>query len=152
KGLVPLALLYMGACLRTWGRLADAEKAYARAGEVAREVGDDYHAFLSRIGAANVVANRGNLPRAEALYDAIIREAQAEVPRVPGLIEVVARAKHDRGVVVLERGDPARATDDFFDAFEAYTEPQRRTRALVDLANALVALGARSAARDAFHL
>jgi hypothetical protein len=53
---------------------------------------------------------------------------------------------------VLGRGDPARATDDFFDAFEAYVEPQRRTRALVDLANALTALGAHAAARDAFHL
>jgi tetratricopeptide (TPR) repeat protein len=152
RGLVPLALLYRGACLRTWGRLAEADKAYARAGEVATELGDEYHAFLSRVGAANVVANRGNLPRAEALFDAIIRDAEARLPGTPALIEVVARAKHDRGVVVLDRGDPARATDDFFDAFEAYTEPKRRTRALVDLANALTALGARAAARDAFHL
>lgn len=152
KGLVPVAFLYRGACLRTWGRLAEAETAYARAHDVATEIGDAYHALLSRVGAANVVANRGNLPRAEALFDAIVREAEALVPGAPVLIEVVARAKHDRGVVVLDRGDPARATDDFFDAFEAYTEPTRRTRALVDLANALVALGARSAARDAFHL
>lgn len=151
-GLVPLAYLYMGACLRTWGNFAEAERAYARAGEVATELGDDYHTLLSRIGAANVAANRGNLPRAEALLDGIVRETEARLPHAPALIEVLARAKHDRGVVVLGRGDPARATDDFFDAFEAYTEPQRRTRALVDLANALTALGARAAARDAFHL
>ena len=151
-GLVPLAYLYMGACLRTSSKFTDAEKAYARAGEVATELGDDYHALLSRVGAANVAANRGNLPRAEALFDGIIRETEALAPHAPALVEVLARAKHDRGVVVLGRGDPARATDDFFAAFEAYVEPQRRTRALVDLANALMVLGAHPAARDAFHL
>ncbi|HZS57859.1 MAG TPA: hypothetical protein VFA43_01225 [Gemmatimonadaceae bacterium] len=151
-GLLPLAYLYMGACLRGWGNFRDAERAYARAGEIATELGDEYHMLLSRIGAANVAANRGNLPRAEALLDAIIRETEERLPHAPALIEVLARAKHDRGVVVLGRGDPARATDDYFDAFEAYTEPHRRTRALVDLANALTALGAREAARDAYHL
>ena len=151
-GLVPLAYLHMGACLRAWGNFSEAERAYARAGDVATELGDAYHALLSRIGAANVAANRGNLPRAELLLDAIIRETQERLPHAPALIEVLARAKHDRGVVVLGRGDPARATDDYFDAFEAYTEPKRRTRALVDLANALTALGARAAARDAYHL
>jgi len=151
-GLLPLAYLYMGACLRAWGNFGDAEQAYARAGDVATALGDEYHTLLSRIGAANVAANRGNLPRAEALLDAIIHETEERLPHAPALIEVLARAKHDRGVVVLGRGDPARATDDYFDAFEAYTEPHRRTRALVDLANALTALGARAAARDAYHL
>ncbi|HSY83836.1 MAG TPA: hypothetical protein VK807_18890 [Gemmatimonadaceae bacterium] len=151
-GLVPVALLQMAACLRTCGRLSDADRAYARALEAATAAGDTYHALLSRVGAANAVANRGNLPRAEALLDEIIRETEALVPATPALMDVVARAKHDRGVVVVDRGDPARATDDFFDAFEAYTEPKRRTRALVDLANALTALGAHAAARDAFHL
>ena len=151
-GLVPVALLNMAACLRTCGRLTDADRAYARALEAATAAGDTYHALLSRIGAANAVANRGNLPRAEALLEAIIRETEALVPGAPGLMDVIARAKHDRGVVLVDRGDPARATDDFFDAFEAYTEPKRRTRALVDLANALTALGAHAAARDAFHL
>jgi tetratricopeptide (TPR) repeat protein len=151
-GLLPLAFLHMGGCFRTCGRLADADRAYARAGETATAAGDTYHALLSRVGAANAVANRGNLPRAEALLDAIVRETEALVPGAPALIEVLARAKHDRGVVVVDRGDPARATDDFFEAFEAYTEPRRRTRALVDLANALTALGAHTAARDALHL
>jgi tetratricopeptide (TPR) repeat protein len=151
-GLEPVAFLQMGVCFRTAGQFAEAEKAYGRAGTKATLLHDEYHALLSRIGAANVVANRGNLPRAEALLDGIIKEAEARVPGAPALIEVIARAKHDRGVVMCDRGDPARATVDLFDALEAYTEPQRRTRALCDLAGALAALGARGAARDAYHI
>jgi tetratricopeptide (TPR) repeat protein len=151
-GLVPVAYLHMGVCLRTAGQFAEAEAAYGRAGATATLIRDDYHALLSRVGGAAVVANRGNLPRAEALLDGIIADAIALLPDNPALVEVLARAKHDRGVVICDRGDPAKATLDFFDALEGYTEAERRTRALIDLANALAALGARTAARDAYHV
>jgi tetratricopeptide (TPR) repeat protein len=151
-GLIPIAFLHMGYCYRTAGSFTEAEQAYARAGAAANQVRDAYHALLSRIGYASVVANRGNLPRAEALLDLIIRDTEALIEDAPALREVLARAKHGRGGIICDRGDPAKATVDLFESIELYTDPQRRTRALMDLATSLTRLGARAAARDALHI
>jgi hypothetical protein len=62
---------------------------------------------------------------------------------------VLARAMHDRGAVAAESGQRDQAVVLIYRALERYTDPQRRERALHDLAIVFVELGMLDPGRDA---
>jgi tetratricopeptide (TPR) repeat protein len=152
KELVPPAYLEMGYCFRmVGGRLAEAERAYRRAGAIANLQGDEYNALLSRIGLASVQLNRGNLPAAQETLDTVISEIATRPLPVDGpLKDVLARARHDRGVVAYQRKDYQTAAAFIHAAVNDYSDELRRTTALCDLGTAMVDLGLPDAANDAY--
>lgn len=152
KELVPPAYLDMGYCFRQiGGRLVEAERAYRRAGAVANLQGDEYNALLSRIGLANVHIDRGNLPMAQDTLDALIKEISTRPSPIDGpLKDVLARARHDRGVVAYRRKDFQGAAAYFHAAINDYSDDSRKHGALCDLGTAMVDLGLPDAAHDAY--
>jgi hypothetical protein len=152
KDLVPPAYLEMAYCFRQiGGRLVEAERAYRRAGAIANLQGDEYNALLSRVGLANVHTDRGNLPMAQDTLDALIKEISTRPSPIDGpLKDVLARARHDRGVVAYQRKDYQTAAAFFHAAINDYSDDLRKNLALNDLATALVDLGLPTAARDAY--
>jgi tetratricopeptide (TPR) repeat protein len=152
KELVPSAYLDMGYCYRMiGGRLIEAERAYRRAGAIANLQGDEYNALLSRIGMASIQVNRGNLPAAQETLDTLIMEIGSRSILVDGpLKDVLARARHDRGVVAYQRKDFQSAAAFFHAAVNDYSDEMRRTTALCDLGTAMVDLGLPDAANDAY--
>jgi tetratricopeptide (TPR) repeat protein len=150
--MVPAAYLDVGYCYRMiGGHLAEAEHAYGRAGATAAVRGDEYNALLSRIGLANVFVDRGNLPAAQDALDGVIADVEARAAGSPTvLMDVLARARHDRGHVAYRRQDLPRAVGCFYAAVCGYSDDARRNRALNDLGVAIAELGSPSAARDAY--
>jgi tetratricopeptide (TPR) repeat protein len=130
--------------------LAEAERAYRRAGAIANLQGDEYSALLSRIGTANVHIDRGNLPAAQETYDTLINELASRSPVEGSLRDVLARARHGRGVVAFQRKDFQAAAAFFHAAVNDYTDDVRRSAALCDLGTAMVDLGLPDAAYDAY--
>ncbi|HZS61499.1 MAG TPA: hypothetical protein VFA43_19650 [Gemmatimonadaceae bacterium] len=111
--------------------------------------------LLADIGVANVALQRGNLPAAESILEAVCSAAT-------DMGDVLARATHDLGYVCYHRAtahpggqvDTAyldRAAQHFFAAFRLYADATHRDRALVDLATTLSARGLNAAAHDAFY-
>lgn len=111
--------------------------------------------LLADIGVANVALERGNLPAAESILQAVCTAAS-------DMGDVLARATHDLGYVCYHRAtahpggeiDTAyldRAAQHFFTAFRLYGDATRRDRALVDLATTLSARGLTAAAHDGFY-
>ena len=152
KELVPSAYLDMGYCYRmVGGRLVEAERAYRRAGAIANLQGDEYSALLSRIGIAKVHIDRGNLPMAQETLDTLIQEVASRSSPVEGpLRDVLARARHDRGVVAYQRKDFQTAAAFFHAAVVDYTDDLPKSNALCDLGTAMVDLGLPGAAHDAY--
>ncbi len=146
------AHLRLGFCLRMAGDLGAAAEAYAAANTHAQATRDIHRALLSRVGAAVVVASRGNLPAAAMMLEAVVLEAEALVSTQPGLVDAIARAKHDRGTIAHDRGDPARAVVDLYDAYHLYGDSTQRDRVLIDLARAFADLDLIDVARDALRL
>src|SRR5579862_7457464 len=124
KELVPPAYLDMAYCYRQiGGRLVEAERAYRRAGAIANLQGDEYNALLSRVGLANVHTDRGNLPMAQDTLDALIQEISTRPSPIDGpLNDVLARARHDRGVVAYRRTDYQTAAAFYHAAMNDYTD------------------------------
>ncbi len=151
---IPLAYVRLGACRRIAGDSDAALSAYQAGGRCAEEAGDTQTALLARLGEAHVLRDRGNYPAAERVLDAVIAEATARMREsgAADLSDVLARAKHDRGVAATDRGDPERAVTLYFEALNAYRDERGRERVLVDIAYNLTALGLHDAARDAFQV
>jgi tetratricopeptide (TPR) repeat protein len=151
---IPLAYVRLGACLRVAGDPDAALSAY-RAGEIhAERAGDTQTALLAQLGAAHVMKDRGNYPVAEAMLERVIADASSRMREdsTADLTDVLARAKHDRGVVATDRGDTERAVTLYFEALNAYKDERGRERVLADIAYNLTALGLHDAARDAFQV
>jgi len=144
---LPIAYVRLGACQRVAGDSEAALAAYEAGGECAERAGDIQTALMARLGAAHVMKDRGNYPAAERMLDDVINTAAG----VEGLSDVLARAKHDRGVVATDRGDTERAVALYYEALNAYKDERGRQRVLVDIAYNLTALGLVDAARDAFR-
>jgi tetratricopeptide (TPR) repeat protein len=147
-----LAALHLGICYRPMGALDRAARAYGVARAVAAECADmqvaDYVTQRARLGDALVARDRGNLPKAERLIEAVIEESGA-----PHLLDVRARAWHDRAVVAYRRGRGEEAIAWAYDAWRLATEAGQDSvqgeRIVLDLATMLVARGYRSVAREA---
>lgn len=139
------ANLQRGRVLRLLGRLDEARAAYETARDRALSVGDMHSVLLTRIGEANVLRQRGNLPASERALRDILKGAEEA-----GDCDAQARARHDLGLVLLERGRVNESVPHLYSAFELYERPSHRLRALSDVAEAMKRKGRYAAARDAF--
>ncbi len=115
------------------------------AAEVATRAKDMIGVLRARIGEAKVLAEKGNLPAADAML-----ESAAETAGEHALSEVRSTAMHDRSHVAILRGRYDAAVRFAYDALRESTNDHERARILNDLATAFSALGVKSAARDAF--
>jgi tetratricopeptide (TPR) repeat protein len=143
---------HLGFCLRMAGRLGPAADAYAAAASVAHALRDLRRELLARIGSAIVVFYRGNLPAAADMLEAVVLEAESLTGMHRELVDVVARAKHDRATIAHDRGNPDAAVTDLYEAFHLYDDPAQRDRVLIDMARAFADLGLCDVARDALSL
>jgi tetratricopeptide (TPR) repeat protein len=143
---------HLGFCLRMAGRLGPAADAYAAAASMAHALRDVRRVLLARIGSAVVVFYRGNLPAAADMLEAVVLEAESLMATNRALVDVVARAKHDRATIAHDRGRPEVAVADLYEAFHLYADPAQRDRVLIDLARAFGDLGLTDVARDALSL
>jgi len=121
---------------RKMNRFGEAEAAYAEAGESAILAGDARSELLSRIGRAECVRGRGNLPDAETSLYAVLSDARSR-----GEQDVEARAEHGIGAVLYSRGQPDVALQHAWRAFELYEEDSSRMRALNDVGIMFLMLG-----------
>ena len=139
------AMLRRGHCLRQLGALSEASASYVTAAEVATRASDMIGVLRARIGEAKVLAEKGNLPAADAML-----EQAAETAGEHALSEVRSVATHDRSHVAILRGRYDAAVRFAYDALRESTNEHERARILNDLATAFSALGVKTAARDAF--
>ncbi len=133
--------------LRMLGAFEGAFAACRTGQAVANSLGDVAAALKLRISEASLEKHRGGAgaDKADAILLDVIR--LAEHHRLP---IVRAFAVHDRGAIAYERGNLQDAVAQFYEAWQAYSEPIAKDRALADLALVLGDVGLRDAARDAF--
>jgi tetratricopeptide (TPR) repeat protein len=127
---------------------AEGALAACRTGQaVANSMGDVAATLKLRISEASIEKHRegGGVDKADAILLDVIR--RAEHHRLP---VVRAFAVHDRGSIAYERGNLQDAVAQFYEAWQTYSEPIAKDRALADLALVLGDVGLRDAARDAF--
>ena len=126
----------VGRVNRKLNRFDDADAAYGAASERAAAAGDRYSELLGRIGRANTLLGRGNLPAAERRLVEVLTDAHQS-----GQTDAEARAEHGLGVVFQHRGSPDVALKHMWRAFELYEESDSRLRALTDVGIMMLTLG-----------
>jgi tetratricopeptide (TPR) repeat protein len=139
------AHLRLGSCYRNLNLADDATDAFANASEIATAAGDMVGVLRARIGDANVAIMRGNLPKAEQIFDETIARAES-----PGLRDVRSRALHGRSEVAQLRGNYELSIQLAYQALHSSQSAAERDRILTDIAGAFTNLGVYSAARDAY--
>jgi tetratricopeptide (TPR) repeat protein len=139
------AYLRLGYSLRMQGDMDASETSYARARQIATQVGDTAKVLHAGVGDAALAAARGNLPRAESVLDDII----AAATRLE-LSDLRAIALHDRSTVAHWRGQYDQAVRLAYQALQLTHSLTARDRILNDLAAGFTQLGVLEAARDAF--
>jgi len=162
QAFVPYAYDRLGRSLRLIGDLDGAVAAYQAGGRVAHLLGDGYAERLIRISQAKIPMHLGNLPAAAAALDAIIRDevASPQTGRRPARrgrpmsmrdrAEIIAFARHDRGLVATLQHDFNLAAEHYFAAWQSYRDPDRRERVWADLALNFAEMGRHDVAREAF--
>jgi tetratricopeptide (TPR) repeat protein len=138
--------LRTGRVNRKLNRFDDAERAYGEAGRLAQAAGDGYSELLSRIGRANSLLGRGNLPEAERSLTQALADA-----RLAGERAAEARAEHVLAAVLQHRGSPDTALGHAWRAFELYEDEDSRLRALGDVGLMLLTLGDAAGAERALN-
>jgi len=138
--------LRTGRVNRKLSRFDDAEQAYSDASERARAAGDTYSELLSRIGRANTVLGRGNMPEAQRRLTEILADARRENQR-----DAEARAEHGIAAVLQLRGSPDDALSHMWRAFELYEDEDSRMRALSDVGVMMLTLGDTEGAERALN-
>jgi tetratricopeptide (TPR) repeat protein len=141
------ARLFVARIDRKQARFEDAETGYEAARQLAERAGDRRSALLSRVGCALIAKARGNLPAAETSLRQVITEAESARLR-----DVQARAHHDLGFVLENRGHLHDAIRHSVRAVELYQDEPSRLRALVNVGIMLRAVGAYSTAKTALSL
>lgn len=130
--------------LQTEFDLADA--AFAEAGRLARDHGDDLSVLLSRVGHCNVLHFRGNLAGAENAWRGILADALAA-----GFRSVEAQAEHGLGNILVRRGQAHEGVPHLWRSYELYEDEAIQARAMGDLGLALLSLGDVEAAERALQ-
>src|SRR2546426_1993807 len=136
--------LRAGRVNRKLNRFDEADAAYAEAGRAAASSGDGHSELISRIGRAECVRGRGNLPLAEKTLYPILADARAAGDR-----EAESFAEHVLGVLLHHMGQSAEGIPHVWRAFELYDEETWRLRALGDVGLMLLTLGDAVAAERA---
>jgi tetratricopeptide (TPR) repeat protein len=146
KSPIPDAYFHVGLCRRKLGDLEGAHISYQAGREVAEGIEDAAGMLKLDIGEARIAIERGNYPEAEERLDSIIDSARAaEIP------EIEARALHDQGLVAFKRERTEAAVRYYFDALRVYQTAEDQQRALNDIAQVLLEMGARADAKRAFE-
>lgn len=133
-----------GYCYRMAGELEEATTAYDLGEALATAAHDRYGMLRARVCQAKLVAQRGNLPLAEAQLDAVIDDAERGGER-----RALALALTDRMAVAGQRGQPEAAAVFGYRALALCDDALAREPILADVATALGEAGHREAARDA---
>lgn len=139
------AHLRLGQCYRTLGQLDAADAVIAEASRVAVAANDMIGVLNSRVAEGGIAVLRGNLPKAEHIFDGVIASAVG-----PDARDVRSRALHDRALVSHHRGDHETAIHIAYRALELSENDTTRDRILSDIAVSFLELGVYSAARDAY--
>jgi tetratricopeptide (TPR) repeat protein len=139
------AMHLRGYTLRMQGRLDEAAVAYRQLRVAAEFTGATAYVLEGRLSEAKLAIDRGNLPKAEQMLDALLSEPDTIIR--PALH---SKALHDRSVVALHRGQHERAVVTGYQALELCKDPASRDRILSDIATSLVSLGQWDGARDGF--
>jgi len=141
------SFLRLGYCQRTMGTLNEAEASYGLAGKIAKRQKDRDRELRARIGVANIVMTRGNLPMADELLTKIASESvEADC------LEVASRASHERSVVAQRLGNLDRAVCLAYEALQHTALPAQRDRILGDIGGYFIVLQRFEAARDALMI
>jgi tetratricopeptide (TPR) repeat protein len=140
------AALRLAYCRRMLGDLDGAAERYA---EVVASAGtpDTLRQRLeAELGLAKVAINRGNIPAAAPLIDAVIASARAG-----GETSILGKALIDRAVVAGIRRDAQSVLTSSFEALEFVEMPSDRDRIFVNMATAFRELGRAEAAIRLAH-
>ncbi|HEY0969677.1 MAG TPA: hypothetical protein VGE02_01735 [Gemmatimonadales bacterium] len=138
------AAFQAGYCYRMAGDLDEAAVAYDVGEAIATAAHDVDGMLRARVCKVKLTTHRGNLPRAEAELDAIIRTAEEAGSR-PAL----SLALTDRMAVAGQRGRYEEAATFGWRALQCCDDDLERERILGDIATALGDAGHRGAAYDA---
>lgn len=138
------AHMRLGLCMRGLSRFVEAEAAFGEAGRLAKKRGDPARGLRSRIGLANVVFYRGDIPLAERMLEEITAACQAG-----GFAAERAQAVHTSATVARKRGQLQRAVSLAYDALQFTPSPADRERILGDLGAIFIDMKRFDAARDA---
>jgi len=141
-----LALL-TGRLNRMQARWAAANQAYAAAADAAAIAGDRATLLRSLLGQVNVLRGQGNLPRARALAEAVIAEAEGDE-----LTDVRSGAFADLSFVLELQGLPLEALRAAYEAARLARDPLVRLRMLGDLGVKLAAQGYADEAKLALEI
>jgi hypothetical protein len=136
----------LGGAARRSGDWDKSAEGYADAAHLASAVGDRALGLTVRVGTANTMIAKGNLPEAESLLDEVIEEAERS-----RLDTVTPLALHAKSTVAHLRKDFNGALALAYRALEKTTNANLRENLTAEIAAAFVELGLRDAGRDA-HL
>lgn len=145
----PLAIdanTLLGGVARRAGDWDTSAAGYASAAHAAAVIGDSARELKAEVGMANTQLAHGNLPAAEQMLEAVVREA-----REKNITSVLELALHDRSTVAHNRLRFADAIQYAYEALELSPTGTERDALLGDMGAIFADLGMRDAARDA-HL
>ncbi len=138
--------LRMARAFRKLNEFDDADRFYAKAGELARAARDPHSELVSRLGRAYTLHGRGNLLDAERRLREVLAVADQAGDR-----RGQALTHQGLSVVLTSGGRPAEAIPHIWRAFELYDDEVSRTGALADLGFMLLAVGDADAAECALN-
>lgn len=141
------SFLRLAYCQRTMGTLNEAEASYGLAGKIAKRQKDRSRELVARIGVANIVMVRGNLPAADELLTRIVSESEEA-----DCFEAASKALHSRSVVAQRIGDFDQAVCLAYKALQRTVLPSERDRILADIGGYFIVLERFDAARDALMI
>jgi tetratricopeptide (TPR) repeat protein len=139
--------LFAGRLNRLLARWMVATNCYLAAEAAAERTGDRVLSLRARLGRGAVHRGQGNLPLARKTAEEVATAARRD-----GLREVEAMACSDLGSVLANEGRSVEAVQAIYRAFLLTDDVLQQTRVLGDLGIALLATGAREAARTAFEI
>ena len=126
------AAFQCGYCYRMAGDIDEASTAYDLGEAIATAARDNFGMLRARVCQAKLTAHRGNLPRAEAELDDVIRAAEATDCR-----RALSLALTDRMAVAGRRGEFEPAATFGYRALQCCDDQLERERILSDIATAL---------------
>lgn len=139
------AFLQLGICLRHLTHFDAAIAAYNKASEVALGVDDLVGVLRGRIGVAQVIGTRGNMPEADAILADTVERAAAN-----GLDQVHSAALIDRAFIAGAGERYEQVISFSYEALKLANAQRMRDRILGNIATAFRYLGLYSAAQDAY--
>ena len=130
-------------CRRMLGELDGAEKACGKARAIAKHLKAAARVLHADVALANVVATRGNLPRADSILAGVIDACG----KTKGATQVQASALQDRANVANWRDDYPRALEYAFGALQCSVSERQREELTSNISTYLYRMGRYEAAR-----